>query len=134
MTLRAPISIWAKTRGAAPPAVLMLFLGRIHHELPVSTQFLGIRVYVLLPSPAPAHLLRLASHRPKFLGLVQRLSDGGGKGSSSKGPQAQQPAGPHPKVLGCVAATRLQASAPKWSLLVWELGEDEMGPLNEGGH
>lgn len=114
----------------------MLFL--CHHVLQVSVskQFLIIRVYALPPSPTPAHLLRLVSHRPKFLGFVQTDKQAVEEEdkAASKGPQAQEPIGLHSKQLGCVAATSLWASAPRMVPSGLGTGKDERGPLNEGNH
>lgn len=103
-------------------------------QVSVSKQFLIIGVYALPPSPAPAHFLRLVSHRPKFLGLVQTDKRVEEDKAASKGPQAQDPTGPDSEQLGCVAATSLRASAPRMVPSGLGTGEDERGPLNEGNH
>lgn len=87
-------------------------------QVSVSKQFLIIGVYALPPSPAPAHFLRLVSHRPKFLGLVQTDKRVEEDKAASKGPQAQDPTGPTPNswgVCGCHQSPGLSSqNGPFW--------------------
>lgn len=90
-------------------------------QVSMSKQFLIIGVYALPPSPAPAHFLRLVSHRPKFLGLVQTDKRVEEDKAASKGPQAQDPTGPTPNSWGVWLPPVSGPQLPEWSLLVWEL-------------